>query len=210
MALDPVGLSFDETTHVYRVNGAVWPSVTQVLDPLQTLDGVNADVLRRAAQFGTHVHQACDLFNRGMLDEADLDHQLAPYLAAWKQYLHDRKVTVIASEIRCLHRSLRYAGTCDAVVTFGSKKGSRHPLDIKSSTTVPRTVGPQTAAYRAALIDGKQCGGFISNVRYAVQLRGDGTYRQHKLDNTADMHVFQSALNLFHWRQTRQPIGDLA
>lgn len=182
-------IAFDEARHEYRIGGARWPSVTQVLDPLLELDGIPKHLLDAAARFGTHVHQACHLLNQGVLDEASLDPALRPYVDAWIKFLGDTKATVIASELRVAHLTLRYAGTLDAVVMW---RGKRCLIDLKSTADIPRTVGPQTAAYMQAL--GQKL------PRYCVQLRADATYRAVPLKDTADWNLFLSALNIHHWR----------
>jgi hypothetical protein len=126
--------------------------VTEVLDPLLELDGIPRALLKAAAAFGTHVHMACDLFDRGVLDEPALDPHLSPYLAAWKLFLRDVGAEVLATEMRVAHPKLRYAGTLDKIVRWTRRgKSTLAQIDLKSGE-VPRTVGPQTAAYNEAAI----------------------------------------------------------
>jgi hypothetical protein len=193
-------LTFDEPTHTYRVGDVVLPSVTQVLDPLQQLDGIPPDVLARAAKFGTHVHKACHLANQGRLLWDRLDPHLKPYVDGWQKFQAESCAVVVASEVRCWHRAMHYAGTCDAIVRFRKrgKTGAAFALDIKTAIAVPRTVGPQTAAYADALRYDLEYP--IARTRYCVQLRGDGTYRLVPLTQAGDLHVFRSALNLHRWR----------
>lgn len=183
-------LSFEKETHTYRIGGQVWPSVTQVLDPLQQLDGIPADVLAAAAAFGTNVHAACHLDNLGELDEATLDTALLPYLTAWRKFQSDVGLVILASEKRVMHGGLRYAGTLDVV---GLVRDARELIDIKSTAAIPRTAGPQTAAYAEAL-------GEPRIRRRVVQLRSDGTYRTERLTDRGDFNLFISALNLWNWR----------
>jgi hypothetical protein len=186
-------LQFDEATHRYTVGGVRFPSVTEVLDPLLELDGVPKAVLKAAAEFGTHVHMACDLFDKGVLDEPALDPHLAPYLAAWKIFLRDTGAVVDATEVRVVHAKLRYAGTFDKGIHWKKRGRTRTALlDIKSGE-VPRTVGPQTAAYAEAHP-------FKFDERYVLQLRGDATYRLAPLTESTDWSIFLSALNLHRWR----------
>lgn len=189
-----VELAFNAESHEYSVGGERWPGVTEVLDPINELDGIPRDVLAAAAEFGSHVHQACDLSNRGVLDRAALDPALAPYLAAWEKFLVDTGAVVMHSELRVQNKTLKYAGTLDAVIRW---RNATHIADIKTSAAVPRTVGPQTAAYRAAYL---QTHGECSPVRYCVHLRADATFRLHKLANPADLSMFVSCLNIYRWR----------
>lgn len=184
-------VEFDADTHTYRVNGEVWPSVTQVLGQLQDFSMVDPDVLARAAAFGTNVHDACHLDNMGMLDDAALDPSLRPYVDAWRQFIKDSGAVVISSEHRIAHPKLRYAGTLDTVAVIRRRTTL---LDIKSGSTVPRIVGPQTSAYAAAY-DGPRI-----KDRLCVHLDG-GTYKSIPLRDPRDLSIFQSALNLHYWRQ---------
>lgn len=186
----PAELAFDAERHEYRVLGQRWPSVTEILEPLQMFDGIPLETLRAAAAFGTNVHAACHLYNQGALNIATLDPALTNYVRAWQAFLSDTGAVVIASEQRVMHQSLRYAGTLDAIVRW---KGRQALIDIKTGASVPRTVGPQTAAYRHALGD-------LRKPRYCVHLKPDATYRVHKLDDLADWQIFLSARNIHNWR----------
>lgn len=183
-------LAFDEASHTYSVAGEVWPSVTQVLDPLQELDGIPRDILAAAAAFGSNVHAACHLDNIGELDDATLDPLLLPYLTAWRKFQTDTGAVVLMSEHRVAHPRLRYAGTLDTICLIG---GVRELVDIKSTAAIPRTVGPQCAAYAEAL-------GEPRIRRRVVQLRRDGTYRAERLTDRSDFNLFLSALNIYNWR----------
>ncbi len=180
--------------HVYRLDGRVVPGVTQVLNLVSELDGIPRAVLAAAAEFGQHVHQATDLFDRGTLDIETLDPKLAPYLAAWQKFLADSRVVIVSSESFVHHPALGYAGQRDRRVLFPESK-LPHTLDIKTSALMPRTVGPQTAAYRECDL---HRGLESSPVRYCVHLKADATYRLHRLTDRADFSIFVSCLNI--WR----------
>lgn len=187
-------IHFDEARHEYRIGGRLVPSVTQVLSILQDLGGVPAEVLERAAEFGTHVHQAVDLWNKGSLDEDALDPALAPYLADWQKFVADTGAEILGSEIRVYHPGLKYAGTLD---TLARIRGKVALIDIKSGV-VPRTVGPQLAAYETAYSSSEDNEHAIRR-RLCVQLTGDG-YRLHECKNNSDWSIFQSALNIWRFR----------
>lgn len=194
-----VDLQFDAAEHRYTVAGERWPSVTEVLEPLNELDGIPRAVLKAAAEFGTHVHMATDLYDKGILDEPALDPHLAPYLAGWKLFLRDTGAKVLHSEVRVAHPKLRYAGTLDKIVQWTRRRSIQSQIDIKSGL-VPRTVGPQTAAYNAA---GESMGvaWWRPNTdRYCLQLKPDASYRLTKLTDASDWSIYLSALNLHRWR----------
>lgn len=187
------GLEFDEATHTYRLDGVRAPSVTQVLDPYSGLEHVDPAVLKAAAEFGNHVHLACHYFNEGTLNRAALDPPLVPYVNAWERFLNETGAVVIASECRVFSRRHGFAGTLDSRVAWGRRN---RLIDIKSTTGVPRTVGPQTAGYAEAW---HEMTGERMRDRYCIQLRGDGTYRSHKLEDPRDWEIFKACLVVHQW-----------
>lgn len=185
-------LEFDAAAHQYRIDGRRVPSVTEVLEPLQDFGGASPDVLRAAADFGTHVHEACALLVRGELDWDALDVALVPYVIGAQRFLDESGFVVIAAELRVGHAELRYAGTLDLL---GEWRGQRALVDWKSGA-VPRTVGPQTSGYAMAYHahHGEQV-----RRRYCVELKPHG-YAVHSLSDSGDRSIFLSALNCHHWR----------
>jgi hypothetical protein len=193
-----VSLQFDKVSHTYRVDGRLVPSVTQVLDPLLELDGVPRDVLEAARIFGQHVHEACHLLVRGELDWSRLSPALVPYIEGARNFLRECGIVVIASELALsgCDAGVASAGTLDFAGIL-PREDIESIFDWKSTSAVPRTVGPQTAAYERfyrAKRGGRQ------RKRFCVQLRDDRTYRLIPLTDPADWNIFLSALNLHHWR----------
>lgn len=193
-------VAFNAERHEYKVGGHIVPSVTQILGILQDFGGVSADVLERAADFGRNAHEAVDLANKGVLDEESLDPALVPYLAAWRRFLEDAGATVLASEVRVYHPGQHYAGTLDALVSIRNKVAV---VDVKTGA-VPRTVGPQLAAYAEAYSANEDNPHAIRR-RLCVQLVGDEAlaargYRVHECKDHADWSIFQSCLNIWRFR----------
>lgn len=196
-------VAFNEERHEYHVEGVRWPSVTQILDPLLELDGIPRAALEAAARFGSHVHMATDLFDKGQLDEEALDPHLQRYLLGWKKFLKESGAEVLESELRVAHPRLKYAGTLDKIVRWRS---SAHVLDVKTSAEVPWTVGMQTAGYRDALHNYDtflEVGERLSTVRLCVHLKPDGVYRLIKLSDSRDLNNFISCLNVHNLRMNR-------
>lgn len=188
-------LHFDAETHTYTLDGRRLPSVTEVLAPLIDYSRVPQDVLEAARVFGSHVHKACDLFNRDELDFDSLDPALVPYVSAWKQFLEDTGAVVIASETPVFHDQLGYAGTPDVVLAWGNRIVIP---DLKSTAVVPPTVGPQTAAYAKAY---QRMHGGREPERRCIQLNADGTYRVHAKREASDWSYFLSALNCYRFKE---------
>lgn len=191
-------LVFDEETHTYRLDGRVVPGVTTVLQLLDdSLKFVDPEVLAAAAEFGTHVHQAVHLDNIGELDEDTLDPDIAPYLDGWRQFVYEHKFVVTESERRVFHPEQHYAGTLDTTgISRATRRrgGSTLPwlVDVKTGTAIPKTVGPQTAAYAAAHSK-------LRHDRFVVLLK-PYNYDLKPLRDPHDESVFRAALTCYRWR----------
>lgn len=177
-------LTFDRATHTYRYGGRVVPSVTTVLRAIDNFDRVDPELLERARLFGSHVHLATDLFDKGELDEEGLDLPLLPYLNAYKTFLSETGFVVTHSEQQIYNRQRRYAGTLDK---RGTWKGATWLLDLKSGA-VPRSVGLQTAAYQQACEEKPKR-------RLCLQLMRN-RYKLIKCEEVSDWSYFQSYLNV--------------
>ena len=193
-----MSLSFEEATHTYRLGGRIVPSVTQILRPLESFEGIPVAILDAARDFGVNCHLACHLDNIGQLDEDSLDPALAPYLAAWRAFKTETGFAVTGSEARLFNKLHGYAGTADAI---GALYDRLTVIDIKSGI-VPSTVGCQLAAYQGAA----ESMGLKIRRRLCVQLAGDGRYKLLEQKDPADWNLFLSAKNLFHWLQKRKRI----
>ncbi len=195
-------LTFEASSHTYTLEGRRLPSVTQVLEAaLHEMAEIPEHLVKAAGEFGQHVHAACDLLDRNELDHEALDARLVPYVGAYSQFLLESRALVLASELRVHHPKLGYAGTLDRKVLFPDRAGhyKRLPsvLDLKSASVVPRSVGPQTAAYREA---DRASGNQVDDIRYCLHLRADGTYRLHRLEGPTDFVIFQSCLNVWSFK----------
>jgi hypothetical protein len=187
-------LEFEQEGHVYRLDGKPVPSVTQILAPLEDFSMVPRDVLEAARIFGQHVHEACDLFNRGELDWDSLDPSLVPYVCAWKQFIDDSGAIVVASELRVAHKKLGYAGSPDCVLAWRSRVVVP---DIKATAVVPRTVGAQTSAYAEAY---HSMHGGKKPERYCIHLMPN-SYKTHPRKDPADWSLFLSCLNIYKFKE---------
>jgi len=190
-------LSFNAEQHEYRLDGLVLPSVTQVLAELSAriYRFVNSADMVRTAHFGTAVHAVIKLEHAGELDEDALDDQLRPYLAKWRQFRAQSGFEVHLGEQQVLSRKYGYAGTLDL---FGKLNGRYALIDAKRTAGVPRTAGPQTAAYEQALRESYPFIGVDPVDRYALQLC-DSKWQLVPFRDRDDLRVFLSALTLHQW-----------
>lgn len=191
-------LEFTEEGHVYTWDGAVVPSVTQVLDPLNNFDGIPWHVLENARVRGEAVHKACELFDYGTLNEETLDPVLQPYLEAWKFFLHVHDMEPVLTEQRLYHPDKGYAGTLDKILCH-KPTGEMSLGDIKATYAHVQTVGPQTVAYLDAW-NAEYPDNQIKE-RLSIRLLDTGKFDLVKLRDRNDTRVFQSCLHIWKWRE---------
>lgn len=186
-------LTFDEATHTYRVGGVRVPSVTQILAPLSSFEGIPREILEAKRDLGQRVHFACQLDDEHDLDESSVEDDVAPYLFAWRKFLAESGARVVHNERRVYEPAMRYAGTLDNALEL---QGYRWLVDKKTSIATPISAGPQTAAYLRALNDPSV------TRRAAVRLRPDGTYRFDPLSGADDWSAFLSCLTLLRFKES--------
>lgn len=189
------GLAFDEATHTYTYNGAVVPSVTQILAPMSNLDAVPSITLAAASAFGVASHLACELDDLGELDETTLDPELVPILEAWRKFSQDHNVVWSGIEERVYHPTLRYAGTLDR---YGLVDGEDAVVDIKTTAELYPAMGLQLAAYsQAKMVPSAR---LVPSVRrYVVQLKRSGDYVLQPYADPSDWPTFASLVTLRNW-----------
>jgi len=187
--------AFDPVAHRYTLDGKTLPSVTQVLRLVDNFDSIPAAILENARARGERLHQAINLFNRDELDWESLDDETRDGVKAWARFLDESGAVVIASETPIYHPTLRYAGTPDVVLEW--KRGIAIP-DVKGSYTIPRTVGPQTAAYAEAWTHQPYVRGRAK--RYCIHIKGD-TYNVVARNDPSDWAIFQSCLNIYRYME---------
>jgi len=188
-------IEFNEADHTYVVDGVPCPSVTTVLDPLQVWDNIPPRMLEEARIFGQHVHVAADLLIRGALEWSALSPALVRPMEGVRNFLTDSGFIPISSEVIVGCAKRRVAGRLDV---RGLMRRAEAVIDWKATAALPRTVGPQTAGYDDLYRAPR--GINRPQKRFCVQLgeqfsRG---YLVHALTDPRDIHIFNSALNIWH------------
>lgn len=189
-------LVFNEQDHTYTYDGALVPNVTSILDPISELDGIPRSVLEEAAARGTAVHRAVELHLLGDLDESSLHPDVAVRFHQFLRFVRETGFRSEFSEQRVFCEKYKYAGTLDLV---GRLARRRAMVDIKATSALPRTAGPQTAAYEHAFrprVGGREM------PRYALQLLPD-RYVLHPLEDARDFRVFLACLTVHNWRSQK-------
>lgn len=121
---EKINLVFSEEDHCYKLNNVVIPSVTQILKccGISDFSKVPIDVLERARLFGTAVHKACELFDKGTLDERTLDPNLWPYLDGWVACKKEYAFEFVENENPLVSTIYRVAGTPDRIAKSDKRR----------------------------------------------------------------------------------------
>jgi len=204
---------FDESTHVYTVDGLAIPSVTQVLAQLgysnyEAAERFNAEALEYKRQLGKLVHQACHYNDENDLETHDsrgclvIPEVIFSRLQAYRKFRADTGYTPIINEGRGVGElyGMKYGMQFDSIGQC-RQKPPYWLVDIKNASGSPqRSWAIQTAAYAM----GQKALPKVAHscfVRAIVQLFDDGTYRlftsqdpRSKIFTPQDFAIWQSCL----------------
>ena len=164
-------LTFEEERHVYQLDGRILPSVTTIMRPLSNAmyGTVDESILKKAASRGTAVHNAIE--NYTLFGIEDIDEAYAGYFKAYKSWMKQHTLNVLASETKVYHKTLLYAGTADMIAEVD---GHTILIDFKTSAAVNRMLtGVQLEAYAKAF----ESHGFSVDSKAILHLKGDGMYK---------------------------------
>lgn len=136
-----MNLEYDQENHVYKADGRKIPSVT---DALSLVDDRRKDLY--FLQRGRFIHLACELWDRGELDEETVDPLILPRLEAWKLFRKDTGFVPSRIEEFYYHPIYLYGFKFDRT---GPLNGREALIDLKSSPSPVDAL--QGAAYWAGL-----------------------------------------------------------
>ena len=191
-----MNLTFDAAKHEYRLDGAVVPSVTQVLAPLYDFDRIPADVLERKRQIGKALDDLIELDLRDDLDESSIDPALDGYFKAWRLFSKEKRVSVLELQKPVFSKTFRFAGTPDF---WGTLDDHAALVDWKCTADMHPAVALQTAGYELA--GEESIVGWPRGIRrYGVQFKPDGTYAITQYIDKQDRGTFLSLLSLQNWK----------
>lgn len=126
-------LTFDEAKHEYRFGGEVIPGVSTLCDLIlgRPYKDVPKHILETAANFGTDVHLAIELYNEHGIVK-DLPPAQEHCLSEWIKLKEKHGVQIIESE-KIVHHNGLFAGTLDARALM---KNKRYIVDYKTSSAM--------------------------------------------------------------------------
>lgn len=192
----PKGLVFDPGPHVYRYNGVVVPSVTQILKPLENWDFLDEEAKAFYSERGTEVHRVTALDDLEDLVEESVDPTLTGYLKSWRLLRRDPDIKVLSVEEFVFHPLLRVAGTMDRRMLI---KRRHAVLDIKAGVKLA-SHGVQVYGYKRCWNHGRKKDEQIVDC-YTAYLNKDGAMpKLVKWDDEAHDAQFIALLTDRNWR----------
>lgn len=139
--------------------------VTNVLYPFSGMDKIPAEILSRAADRGTKVHQICEAIVNG-LGELGVDEITKPYVESFKQWW-SKGHEVVKVEERFWDDTLQLTGQVDLII---KTKDGLAIVDLKTSYRPSKTWPAQGSAYAYLA---KKAGYDIKKI-YFLHLKKDG------------------------------------
>lgn len=195
---------FDPITHIGRVDGVRWPSVTQLLKEFGIVDftGVPDSILEKKRILGTRVHAATVLVDNGTLDEEHFNTsfpECIPYLEAYRKFRVIETFEPEHKEHRYFSKKLRFHGAPDESGIHIMKDGSGvlSLIDYKCTFRMYESAGPQLSAYAMLL---EECLGIKIKKRLGLLLKGNGSYELCPFRDLNDATDFRACVML-HWRK---------
>ena len=185
---------FDEKEHVYIVDGAFTPSVTDILAPLhRSYKAVNPSVLEYAANRGTAVHEACEAIDLGL--EPEVYPETEGYIRAYLDWRNIYRPKWEAIERIVFCQEGWFIGTLDRM---GKLNGIKPAIvDIKTSQPTREayvSVCLQTTAYAMAVASEDDFKiDWEDYDRYGLFLMRDGKWRSINCKEWEGTNHFVSA-----------------
>jgi len=201
-------LTFDDASHIYRVDGVAVPSVTELLEAAgisPDYSKVNPAVLQHARRRGIHVDLCCDLDDADDLDWSSVDPEAVGYVQAWQCFKADYGYKPLASQVILYHPGYGYAGTADCV---GELDGQVTVAERKATARMAASYALQTAGYTTEGLWSAPPGGgrlepltWGTPARVGVHLQRNGRYELVEYTDPGDHAAWLGVVALARWRK---------
>jgi len=201
---------FEDDTHIYKLNGKVIPSNTEILKSFNVgnYNRIPFDTLEHAMLRGKAVHKAIQLYENKTLDPESVHPEVAPYFEQYVAFVRTEAAgQLILSETPIFSVNYNFATTLDQV---RKRKGEYSIIEIKTGTNSYKFAKLQTAGQMVALTE--QLTGHILEAdidvwqlrRYCLELQPNrykfyGAYT----DDAGDLNEFKSMAYIFNRKRQR-------
>lgn len=193
-------LAFEDSTHTYRLDGEIIPSVSRIMEPLKeaTYSGISEKTLRNAANKGSSVHNSIENYFKFQIEDVAPEHRA--YFDAFLAWLSEAQpIVVVGSEVRIYHKILRYGGTIDLI--YYDKDGLLTLADFKTTYTISdMSCGVQLESYDQALASH----GIKVQKKKIIHLKRNGKFKviDYPVGDTVRWRVFGALKCLYDYVQS--------
>jgi hypothetical protein len=201
-------LEFDEEKHIYRANGVIVPSVTEILKFLSVDTSANASpyLRQQAADRGTRIHEATIIYDYAGMDDELIDADIYPYIKAYADFVRDYRIRGYLLTEHALTNG-EYAGTLDRLAVID---GKITVIDFKTGTTVDKLKeAAQLYAYAKLLADNEmyrdRYGDFGA---FVLRLKRDGTYTVQERNIYRGKVFFEKCKELYQLIKEEKNYGN--
>lgn len=185
-------VTFDPLTHCYTVDGAVKPSVTQLIDAIGFMD---KRFMQDRTERGRYVHAQTLHHEDGILDLDDVEDAYRGYVTSYAAWFEMARPGVLLREQVLYDPAVDVAGTVDRLFYLD---GWPEVCDFKAGVPQPWHQ-VQTAGYARLLCCGEF--GHVMPRRSTLLLRKDGRPAKRVPHiGEDDYAAFGAAVTRHHWR----------
>lgn len=189
-----MSLTYNDERHEYKVDGAIIPSTTQVLDYEGFVDTTFMN--EHGRDRGGIVHLANKYLLEGRLNESTLDPRIIPYVDGTKKFIADMDYKPQIIERPMFHPIYLYGMTPDTIGTVRQFGDELVLIDWKTGAPHQATI-IQMASY----LEGLRANGIEVKHVYIIYLKDDGTYKPELVKVTRkEINVFIYALTCMNWK----------
>jgi len=211
----PLKYEFDPVRHIGKVNGEIWPSVTQLLqmEGIINYDDVPPEVLEAKRLIGIRVHAASVMIDNCNLDEAHFNAKFpecVPYLEGYRKFRVIEKFEPLHKENRLFSNKWKFHGAMDEVsLHAGIHAGHLCIIDYKCTFSMYASTGPQLSGYEILVRENAAELGIPKELlrkavkRFGLLLKPTGNYDLVPFTDTSDMTDFQACLVLY-WQKVNK------
>lgn len=180
-------LEYDDASHTYICDGIIVRSVTQLLSMKfgKKYDGIDADVLKAAADRGTAIHKAIEEYCKTGRNED------VPEVRDFKFLQHHYNFLVTGNEMPIIldFAGETYAGRLDLILNMNPVDPCYAVADIKTTSTLDKDyLGHQLNLYRLGV---EQCYDIAIQELYGIHLK-DGKRKMVKIPIRSEKWLAES------------------
>ena len=197
-----MGFEFDHETHIGRMNGEIWPSVTQLLQESKLIDYsmVPKEVLEKKRILGTRVHAATILLDDCNFDEDHFNAEFPeciPYLEAYRNFRIIEKFENSNAKCgRLVSLKLKFHGEPDEHgIRLAWRGQEAYLIDYKCTFKMFASTGAQLSAYKILLAERLKIN---VKTRLGLLFKPNGKFDLVPFKDPNDKQDFLACLHL-HW-----------